>query len=685
LTPKRRGVPIARRRAAGLLPVARAAGAGGAGRIGEAEGGGLRLVTFERKDRPGRRLGALLGSDQNDRLVDLNRILTERLLEDPEAPEVEANVLPPDALAFLRGGSATLDAARRALDATRAELVREGDLRLRRAGALVELHEAVLHAPVPRPGKIVGVARNYAAHAREQGQAVPEEPVLFIKASSAVVGPSAEIVIPSAAQQVDFEGELAAVIGVRAKEVPVSQALAHVVGYTVANDVTARDFQDVRGQRFLGKSCDTFAPLGPALVTRDEVGDPQDLAILTRVSGEVMQSARTGEMIFPVSALVAFASRLMTLEPGDVLLTGTPAGVGKARRPPRWLRAGDLVEVSIERVGTLRNRVRGADAPSHPASGLQRRSTRSREAQSLQPSKPRRKGAPCKARAPRTSSDAGAVGLLVPMQTTLLGLRILPPPAARARVLSRLHGPCAGRAAHAGKSLGVKPVHRQAVRPHVLPHLIRRPIHQRVDLHEATIRVDLDLARLAARDALLPAEPGHVGVQLCQVAAIWLHLAQATAELALGQGLVEEVHAVLANHLLDRLRVGEHHLDLHVVAVAHAIDEVVGRLVKTTGVEDEDPRARLEGTQHVEQHEPLRVPEGTGERQAGMKILDRPRKDFPGLEQLQATAFNILQDQVRNRFSPDLAGRGEDCAHAGSSGSAWPPAGNTSLFIADGC
>jgi acylpyruvate hydrolase len=322
----------------------------------------LRLVTFAQRGQPGRRLGALLGGERDDALVDLNRALSVLLLEeDAGAPEVEADsLLPSDALAFLRGGDAALGAARRALAFVREDLSREGGQRLCRAGVVLALRDAVLHAPVPRPGKIVGVARNYAAHAREQGQAsTPVEPVLFIKASSAVVGTGADIVIPPAAQKVDFEGELAAVIGRRAKEISEGEALAHVAGFTVANDVTARDFQDVRGQRFLGKSCDTFAPMGPALVTPDEVGDPQDLAILTCVSGEVMQSARTREMSFSVAALVAFASRLMTLEPGDVLLTGTPAGVGKARRPPRWLRDGDVVEVSVERVGTLRNRVRG--------------------------------------------------------------------------------------------------------------------------------------------------------------------------------------------------------------------------------------------------------------------------------------------------------------------------------------
>ncbi len=306
-----------------------------------------------------RRLGALLtdGARAGD-VVDLNRALAVRLaLEDVGAPEAQADsMLPSDALSFLRHFDVSLGAARRAfefaLDAERRydapELARSGMIEARRAVRLV--------APVPRPGKIVCVARNYAAHARElASEPPPEEPSLFLKAPSSVVGPEDEIVLPRASQQVDFEGELAVVIGRSAREVDAARALDHVAGYTVGNDVSARDYQAVRGQKFIGKSCDTFCPLGPALVTADEISDPQDLGLRTVVSGETMQSARTKEMSFPIAELIAFISRLMTLEPGDVILTGTPAGVGMARKPPRWLRDGDVVEIEIERVGRLVN------------------------------------------------------------------------------------------------------------------------------------------------------------------------------------------------------------------------------------------------------------------------------------------------------------------------------------------
>ncbi len=305
-----------------------------------------------------RRLGALLprGASTGS-VVDLNRALAVRLaLDDVGAPEAQADSqLPTDPLAFLRHLRTSLPAAQRALAFALDCSTRYDAPDLVRAGVLLPRRSVRLAAPLPRPGKILAAARNYPAHAAEGGRPPPEEPVLFLKATSSVIGPEDEIVLPRASTCVDFEGELAAVIGRTARGVSEADALAFVAAYTVANDVSARDFQNVRGQHFIGKSCDTFAPLGPALVTADEVPDPQDLGLRTTVSGELMQSARTKEMSFSVAALIAFASRLLTLEPGDVILTGTPAGVGMARKPPRWLREGDVVEVEIERVGVLRN------------------------------------------------------------------------------------------------------------------------------------------------------------------------------------------------------------------------------------------------------------------------------------------------------------------------------------------
>jgi 2-keto-4-pentenoate hydratase/2-oxohepta-3-ene-1,7-dioic acid hydratase in catechol pathway len=322
---------------------------------------------FESLDttRPGtRRLGAVLPAGPHaGSIVDLNRALAIQLADqDVGAPEAEADsLLPSDMQAFLRRGPSAFAAARAALEFAASAVDRYDAPDLLRAGVVEPRRRVHLSAPVPHPRKIVAVARNYPAHARERGDSSPpSEPVLFLKAPSAVIGPDDEILLPAASSCVDWEGELAVVIGALARAVSTQDALACVAGYTVANDVSARDFQGERGQHFIGKSCDSFAPLGPALVTADEIPDPQDLGIRTLVSGETMQSARTKEMIFPVAEIIAFVSRLMTLEPGDVLLTGTPAGVGASRTPPRWLRDGDVVEVEIERVGRLRSYVRAS-------------------------------------------------------------------------------------------------------------------------------------------------------------------------------------------------------------------------------------------------------------------------------------------------------------------------------------
>jgi len=340
--------------------------------MGDMALGGRGVETLEERPPGSRRLGALLRAGRHaGHVVDLNRALAFKLAaEDAGAPEAEADSLVPrDMLAFLREGERARDAARAAFDFACESLERFDGPDPLRAGVIEPRARVRLSAPVPRPGKLIGVARNYAAHAAERGAAAPpEEPVLFLKAPSAVIGPEDEIRLPAASREVDFEGELAVVVGTRAREIAPSEALACVAGYSIANDVSARDFQNVRGQRFIGKSCDTFAPLGPVLVTTDEVPDPQDLELRTRVTGEVMQSARTKEMVFPVAQILAFASRLMTLEPGDVILTGTPAGVGAARTPPRWLHDGDVVEVAIDRLGRLHNYVRGS-APLADAAG----------------------------------------------------------------------------------------------------------------------------------------------------------------------------------------------------------------------------------------------------------------------------------------------------------------------------
>jgi 2-keto-4-pentenoate hydratase/2-oxohepta-3-ene-1,7-dioic acid hydratase in catechol pathway len=216
---------------------------------------------------------------------------------------------------------------------------------------------ARLHAPVPDPSKVVCIGLNYRDHAIEGGKAIPTEPVVFAKFPNALIGNGVPIVLPRISQKVDYEAELVVVIGRRAKHVEASEALQYVAGYTIGHDVSARDWQ-FRGEErqwTIGKTFDTFGPMGPHLVTADEVPDPNNLPIRLRLNGQVMQNSNTKEFIFPVHVLIAHLSKIMTLEPGDLIFTGTPPGVGSARKPPVWLKNGDVVEVEIEGLGTLRN------------------------------------------------------------------------------------------------------------------------------------------------------------------------------------------------------------------------------------------------------------------------------------------------------------------------------------------
>ena len=226
------------------------------------------------------------------------------------------------------------------------------------------LREVELHAPIARPGKVIGVGLNYRDHAEESGQPIPEEPILFPKFANSVVGPGTEIEIPPVVEQCDYEAELLVVMGRRATRVSESEALDFVAGYSCANDVSARDLQFRSPQWMLGKAIDTFLPTGPWIVTPDELPDPQDLGIRCLVNGEALQDSSTKQMIFGVAELIAFITRTLTLEPGDVIATGTPPGVGMARKPPRWLLDGDEVTVEIERIGALTNRVRALEAPT---------------------------------------------------------------------------------------------------------------------------------------------------------------------------------------------------------------------------------------------------------------------------------------------------------------------------------
>jgi len=225
------------------------------------------------------------------------------------------------------------------------------------AGAVVA-HDAVrLRAPVPRPGKLVCIGLNYRDHAAESKMPVPERPVVFSKFTTSVIGPGDSIVIPPSSQKVDYEAELAVVIGRRIKHGSRDEAARAILGYTIVNDVSARDFQFGDGQWQRGKSCDTFAPMGPWIATADEIADPQQLAISLRVNGRTLQSSNTNQMIFGAVDLVEYVSETITLEPGDIIATGTPSGVGFARQPPVFLAPGDVVDVAIDGLGVLSNPV----------------------------------------------------------------------------------------------------------------------------------------------------------------------------------------------------------------------------------------------------------------------------------------------------------------------------------------
>ena len=214
-----------------------------------------------------------------------------------------------------------------------------------------------LAAPVPKPSKIIGIGLNYRDHAAETGQELPVKPTVFAKFPNTLTGPYDPIVLPALSNSVDYECELGVVIGRRAQSVPEDEALSYVGGYLAVNDVSARDVQGWTSQWTLGKSFDTFAPAGPFLVTAADVPDPQNLQIETRVNGVTVQHSSTANMVFSVAALVSQLSAVMTLEPGDIIATGTPGGIGAAQDPPRFLRDGDIVEVEIERLGCLRNPV----------------------------------------------------------------------------------------------------------------------------------------------------------------------------------------------------------------------------------------------------------------------------------------------------------------------------------------
>ncbi len=288
----------------------------------------MKLVVFS--DMHAARLGAVV----DDQILDLH---------------AARPLIPEDMMSFLDRGMPVWESACEVI-------ARVGDEEFS-PYTLVDREKVRLHAPIPKPSKVIAVGLNYKDHCREQGVDPPPHPILFAKFPNAVAGPGDVIKWwPALTSQVDYEAELAFVVGKQAYRVSPEEAVDYVFGYTCANDVSARDLQFGDTQWVRGKSLDTFCPLGPVLVTADEIADPQNLAIRAILNGDVMQDSNTAEMIFSVADLLSFISHAMTLNPGDVVLTGTPPGVGVFRDPQRFLRNGDEITIEIEGIGRLTNR-----------------------------------------------------------------------------------------------------------------------------------------------------------------------------------------------------------------------------------------------------------------------------------------------------------------------------------------
>ena len=306
----------------------------------------MRIISFATEDTNWQspRMGIILHHDGHDNgyLLDC-----EQLFDKAERPE--------NPLAWFVMDGPWFERAR----STYQTLVRDRSAlaEAQRKNWLVESQDAYWFAPVPRPGKVICIGLNYRDHAAESGMPVPERPVVFSKFSTAVIAPGEPVVIPPASEKVDYEAELAVVIGRLAKNVKAEVAYDHVLGYTAFNDVTARDFQFSDGQWQRGKSCDTFGPMGQTIVTTDVITDPHKLSIKLLLNGQIMQNSNTGQLIFGVPQLIEFISQSITLEPGDVIATGTPGGVGFSRKPPVFLHPGDVMEVQIEGIGGLGNPV----------------------------------------------------------------------------------------------------------------------------------------------------------------------------------------------------------------------------------------------------------------------------------------------------------------------------------------
>ena len=308
----------------------------------------MKLVTFTREGVS--HVGALVDNE----VINLN-LAYQGLVESEgklRSRQIAEAFVPADMNGFLQGGKESLELAKRAIQYALENREDKG------RKLVFSVNDVQVEAPVPNPGKIICVGHNYREHILEMGREIPKFPVVFAKFANTVVGPEDDISFFPISEQLDYEAELAFVIGKRARNVSQEDAMDYVAGYTIVNDITYRDLQRRTIQWLQGKTVEGSAPMGPWLITTDELTDPSGLAVMLTVNGEERQHTNTANLVFSVQYLVEFLSNLVTLEPGDVILTGTPGGVGVAMDPPTFLKDGDVVSISIEKIGSLENKVK---------------------------------------------------------------------------------------------------------------------------------------------------------------------------------------------------------------------------------------------------------------------------------------------------------------------------------------
>ncbi|WP_346426802.1 fumarylacetoacetate hydrolase family protein [Virgibacillus sp. YIM 98842] len=307
----------------------------------------LKLVSYKLKGKPGPlRIGIVV----NENVIDIQEAY-RKYLEMERKQDLADHVqyvLPSDPATFLSIGFDAVTKARKAMDAIENEEL--DNISFNR-------ETVTLSAPNPSPSKIICIGKNYLDHAMEMGGEVPDYPMLFAKFTNSIIGPEDNIEKPNVTEKLDYEVELAVVIGKEASNVSEAKALNHVAGYTLANDTSARDLQKRTSQFLQGKTLDNSTPIGPWIVTPDEIGDPSNLSIRSLVNGEERQSSNTSKLIFNIPYLISFISKLITLNPGDIILSGTPDGVGAGMSPPQFLKDGDTVTLEIEKIGIMENKV----------------------------------------------------------------------------------------------------------------------------------------------------------------------------------------------------------------------------------------------------------------------------------------------------------------------------------------